>query len=86
MANANYLRGRNFEYKVKKYLQEQGYTVLRTAGSHGKYDLIAIKLEPQPSIIFIQCKAKLGLSTKERLGKFEVYESLVYRNTYKQVL
>lgn len=86
MPNTNYLRGRNFEYKVKKYLQEQGYHVLRTAGSHGMYDLIAIKFELQPSIIFIQCKARLGSSRKESLGKFEVYESLVYRNTYKQVL
>lgn len=86
MVNANYLKGRNFEYKVKKYLQEQGYVVLRTAGSHGMYDLIAIKFEPEPSIIFIQCKARQGSSTKEKLGKFEVYESFVYRNTYKQVL
>ncbi|MEM4323916.1 MAG: restriction endonuclease [Candidatus Nitrosocaldaceae archaeon] len=86
MPNANYLKGRNFEYKVKKYLEQQGYVVLRTAGSHGIYDLIAIKFEPEPSIIFIQCKARLGSSTKEKLGRFEVYESLVYRNTYKQVL
>jgi len=39
----NYIRGRNFEYKVKKLLEEEGNIVLRTAGSHGLFDLIGIK-------------------------------------------
>jgi Holliday junction resolvase-like predicted endonuclease len=56
MPNKNYIAGRNFEYKVKKYYEKQGYTVLRTSGSHGFADLIAIKHDYISSIIFIQCK------------------------------
>jgi predicted RNA binding protein YcfA (HicA-like mRNA interferase family) len=39
----NYTRGRAKEYRVAKRLRAQGWTVLRTAGSHGPFDLIAIK-------------------------------------------
>ena len=39
----NYIRGRNFEYRVKKLLEKKGYIVFRTAGSHGLFDLIGIK-------------------------------------------
>lgn len=38
----NYERGRRFEYKIKKMLEKVGFTVFRTAGSHGDVDLIAI--------------------------------------------
>jgi len=38
----NYERGRAFEYRVKQYLEKQGYFVVRSAGSHFP-DLIAIK-------------------------------------------
>jgi len=40
---ANYLRGRRFEYEVKKKLEKEGWVVLRTAGSHGFADLICVK-------------------------------------------
>jgi len=39
----NYIRGRNFEYRVKKLLEKKGYIVFRTAGSHGLFDLIAVR-------------------------------------------
>jgi len=39
---SNYERGRAFEYRVKQYLEKQGYFVVRSAGSHFP-DLIAIK-------------------------------------------
>jgi Holliday junction resolvase len=38
----NYERGRAFEYRVKQYLEKQGYFVVRSAGSKFP-DLIAIK-------------------------------------------
>jgi Holliday junction resolvase len=38
----NYERGRAFEYRVKQFLEKQGYFVVRNAGSHFP-DLIAIK-------------------------------------------
>jgi Holliday junction resolvase-like predicted endonuclease len=45
-----YRRGRAYEYKVKKQLEREGWTVLRTAGSHGLFDLIAIN-PPGHSIV-----------------------------------
>lgn len=53
MPNRHYLRGRRLEYQVKKDLENQGWTVMRTAGSHGFADLIALR---DDKIRFIQCK------------------------------
>lgn len=39
----HYSRGRAYEYKAKQELESEGYTVIRSAGSHGPYDLIAFK-------------------------------------------
>ncbi len=53
MPNKNYLAGRRFEWKVRKVLEAQGWTVMRTAGSKGPVDLIAV----QPGRVqFVQCK------------------------------
>lgn len=53
----NYQRGRTFEWKVRDALQEDGYDVLRSAGSKTKIDLVAIK---PGQILFIQCKRTNG--------------------------
>ena len=37
----SYERGRNAEYTVKRMLQDKGYFVLRSAGSHTPIDLLA---------------------------------------------
>lgn len=37
-----YEAGRRAEYKLKALLEQGGLTVLRTAGSHGQADLIAV--------------------------------------------
>lgn len=42
MPNSNYVNGRAMEYKARQDLTEQGYTVIRAAGSKGKIDLCAI--------------------------------------------
>lgn len=39
-----------------KNLEKEGYTCLRTAGSHGFCDIIAIKTIPFNEIRLIQCK------------------------------
>jgi len=39
----NYQKGRAFEYKIKKILENRGFIVFRTAGSHGLFDLICFK-------------------------------------------
>lgn len=59
MPNKNYVNGRAKEYRVKKQWEKAGYTVLRTAGSHGFADLIAVKDKDGlrgKEVVFIQCK------------------------------
>ena len=41
MPNKNYERGRQAEYRVIQELREQGYTAIRTAGSHSCADVVA---------------------------------------------
>lgn len=53
MPNKFYVRGRAFEYRVKKDLESHGFGVLRSPGSKGIADLRAQKGE---SFLLIQCK------------------------------
>jgi len=53
-----YKRGRDKEYRVKRKMEKEGYIVLRTAGSHGFADLIAV--HPVKKVIkFVQCKGPM---------------------------
>ena len=75
MVNKNYIAGRRFEYKVKKYYEKKGYTVLRTSGSHGFADLIAVRnKESLKRIVFIQCKNRKP--TKQETKEFEEFSWL----------
>ncbi len=57
MPNRNYLRGRRFEWQVKKDLEKEGFHVTRASGSHSMYDLIAVRQGHYITHIkFIQCK------------------------------
>jgi Holliday junction resolvase len=40
----NYRRGAKVEYLVMKHLRDEGYVVIRAAGSHGPADLVALKV------------------------------------------
>ena len=40
---ANYHKGRRFEYQIAEILRQNGFEVIRAAGSHGLYDLVATK-------------------------------------------
>lgn len=42
MPNKNYRRGVAIERKAKIELECDGYTVIRSAGSHGQWDLVAV--------------------------------------------
>ncbi len=55
MMTTNYQKGRAKEYQIKKQLESEGWTVLRSAGSHGFADLVAIHQELRV-IKFVQCK------------------------------
>jgi len=52
-----YRKGANFERKVKKLFEEAGFGVVRSAGSHGKGDLLIKELS-----LFVQCKALKSFS------------------------
>ena len=64
MPNTNYQRGRNHEYYIKQKYEDLNFFVIRSAGSKGPVDLIAIKRGPWcseyrvyiPIVIGIQCK------------------------------
>jgi len=62
--NRNYLSGARFERRVKKYYEDLGYFVVRSAGSHSPVDLVAIRNDGRP--VFIQCKTDGKISPKER--------------------
>jgi Restriction endonuclease len=66
MPNKNYLKGRRFEYAIMKSFREDGYDVSRTAGSHGKFDIIAIS-PGNGCIELIQCKVVKRDATASRL-------------------
>jgi Holliday junction resolvase len=67
MPNKNYIRGRAFEYRVKKDLEDKGYIVVRSAGSKSPFDLVAISLKVQyPDVILVQCKYGAKITKKER--------------------
>ena len=92
MVNKNYIAGRNFEYKVKKYYEKQGYTVLRTSGSHGFADLIAIRNFEVflgngffiKSIEFIQCKNRKP--TKKEIEELDKFKWLEDKAVNKNIL
>jgi Holliday junction resolvase len=56
-------QGAAFELKVMHALEEHGYTCLRSSGSRGAVDVVAVGPEPyrikmhvRPSLVFIQAK------------------------------
>jgi Holliday junction resolvase len=70
MPNKNYLRGRRLEWQVKKDLERDGWIAVRTAGSHGHWDIIAFRDHVDRLLIrLIQCKATSSLSAAKRLVK-----------------
>ena len=63
----NYKKGRAFEYFIYHKLEDEGYLVFRTAGSHGVADIIAFKkhYHHPDEILLIQAKADCKPSKKE---------------------
>ena len=71
----NYRRGYVFEQWIVNTLKQEGYDAQRTAGSHGKYDVIAMKVH---SVRLIQAKTcKKG---GEAVMKREIKAFREYRN------
>jgi len=86
MPNKNYIKGRAFEYTIKKKLEAEGWTVWRTPGSKSKTDLIAIQkaiwknmggTAEMPSVLFVQCKSgSARMSKKDKAELLELSESV----------
>jgi Holliday junction resolvase len=70
MPTTRYERGRNLEYRLKKQLEDEGYTVIRSAGSHSPVDLVAFN---QEEVLFIQVKS--SESQAKRVEKIAVPSS-----------
>ncbi len=70
MPNRMYEAGRRKEYSIMKMLRAAGFSiVLRSAGSHSTYDVIAI--DPiKMHIELIQCKA--GKSKEREIKKLDL--------------
>jgi len=74
----SYRKGANFERKVKKLLEEEGFTVVRSAGSHSDADLLVKELG-----ISIQCKALKSFSGYRLM---EGADALIVKANYKKPL
>lgn len=66
-----YKKGADFERRVKARLEEQGYTVFRSAGSHTLVDLIAFNEEGK--VLFVQCKGGKRGMTKQQVVEFKEF-------------
>ncbi len=73
-----YRKGAEFERKVKKIFEEQGFTVIRSAGSHTKADLLIKELS-----LSVQCKA---LKTFSAYRLIENADCLIVKANYKKPL
>lgn len=58
-----YARGRAFEYRLVAYFSGRGYTTMRSPGSRGAFDVLAIKFGQQ---LYIQAKTNGVLSPADR--------------------
>ena len=50
-----YRRGARLEYLARDVLRQQGYVVVRSAGSHGPFDLVAVNGR---AVLLVQVKQK----------------------------
>ncbi|RLF08418.1 MAG: hypothetical protein DRJ60_00365 [Thermoprotei archaeon] len=60
---ARYYKGRQFEYKVKKFLEALGFAVFRCAGSK-PVDLVVLKAGLKPMLI--ECKTTSNIPKDQR--------------------
>jgi len=60
---SQYARGAAFERAVRHHLEDDGYDVIRSAGSKGAIDIVAMK---PGELLFIQCKISGTVPPSER--------------------
>jgi len=72
MSNKNYVSGRNFEYRIAKWLKDRGYYVVRSYASKGIFDLVATppRSSKLSGALLIQAKhsrsGKVKISSEEK--------------------
>lgn len=66
---AQYHRGRAFEHAVRRALVDDGYDIVRSAGSKTKIDLVGFKTG---QVLLVQCKVDGHCSPAERLALLRV--------------
>jgi len=77
MTNKNYIKGYVVERKARKELEEEGFFAVRSAGSHSKFDIVAIN---KSKIRLIQLKS---VRTKYCSFKKETEELKKFNNCPK---
>lgn len=60
---SRYQVGGKFERRVRTYYERKGFFVVRSAGSHGPVDLVALK---KGEVLLVQCKVNGQLSRADR--------------------
>jgi Holliday junction resolvase len=53
---SNKRRGTEFERRVRKWYEEQGALVVRSAGSFGPADLVVIWKDPDHKLVLVSCR------------------------------
>lgn len=51
-----YASGRRKEWAARKWLEARGYTVTRSAGSKGLWDLVGVRASAAPYVVLAQVK------------------------------
>ena len=62
---SNYRNGGDLERAAKKHLEAEGYFVMKSGGSKGPVDLLAMK---PGETLFIQCKTRGAMPPAERMA------------------
>lgn len=88
---SSYTRGRQLEYDAKRYFEERGYLVIRSAGSKSPVDLVC--LHPSLPPLLVQCKygaARLSKQDRERLSAlahmYGAHACIVTRRPRKEIV
>jgi len=84
--NKSYRRGYAFENSLKKKLEAKGFYVIRSAGSKGVFDLIAVR---NGKVYGIQCKTGDYIHERELLQiadtakRFGIYPVVAFKDGRK---
>jgi hypothetical protein len=86
----SYRKGARAEYKLKSELERAGWTVVRSSGSHGFWDLVAFKFRRgHVDILLIQVKAQTPLARPKviiQTGTFRAMEAVVFVRMGRKLL